>query len=224
MMSRDRPGPAAAWGAAVAAHPAGLELDSALRSVSEIMPTPIANLTVHCEPMTVLETERLRLRHLSGGDAPFLLELLNDAGFIRNIGDRGVRTLEQARQYIRTGPAASYEQHGFGLDLVESKQPARALGICGLLRRDWHPDVEIGFAFMPAARGQGFAFEAGRAVMEFAIRSLQLSRIVALTALDNHGSMRVLEKLGFSFERTLLWPDSSRVSRLFSFEVKPPGS
>ena len=165
--------------------------------------------------MTVLETDRLRLRHLTGTDAPFVLELLNDPDFIRNIGDRGVRTLDEARQYILTGPAASYEQHGFGLDLVESRQSGLGVGICGLLRRDCHPDVELGFAFLPAARGQNYAFEAGRAALDFGMRSLGLTRIVALTGPDNMASSRVLEKLGFRFERMVPWLDPARGSKLF---------
>jgi [ribosomal protein S5]-alanine N-acetyltransferase len=165
--------------------------------------------------MTVLETDRLRLRHLSSADAPFMLELLNDPDFIRNIGDRGVRTLDQARQYIQAGPAASYEQHGFGLDLVESRQSGLGVGICGLLRRDCHPDVELGFAFLPTARGQNYAFEAGRAALDFGTRSLGLTRIVALTAPDNMASIRVLEKLGFRFERTVQWLNRERGSKLF---------
>jgi [ribosomal protein S5]-alanine N-acetyltransferase len=166
--------------------------------------------------MTVLETERLRLRHLTSADAPLMLELLNDPDFIRNIGDRGVRTLEQAQQYILAGPAASYEQHGFGLDLVESRQSGLGVGICGLLRRDCHPDVELGFAFLPAARGQNYAFEAGRAALDFGIRSLGCTRIVALTAPDNMASVRVLEKLGFRFERMVSWLSPPRESRLFA--------
>lgn len=166
----------------------------------------------------ILETERLRLRHLAPADAPFILELLNDPGFIRNIGDRGVRTLEQARKYILTGPGASYEQHGFGLNLVESKQSGSGVGICGLLRRECHPDTEIGFALLPKARGQNYAFEAACAVVDFAVRSQQLARIVALTAPDNFASIRVLERLGFRFERMVAWMDPVRGSRLFVFE------
>jgi RimJ/RimL family protein N-acetyltransferase len=168
--------------------------------------------------MIVLETARLRLRQLSAADAAFMVELLNDPGFLRNIGDRGVRTLEQAHEYILAGPAASYAQHGFGLNLVESKQTGAGVGMCGLLRRDSHPDVEVGFAFLPAARGQHFAFESARAVVDFGMRSLQLARIVALTAPDNVASMRVLEKLGFRFDRMVQWTDPERGSRLFVLE------
>jgi [ribosomal protein S5]-alanine N-acetyltransferase len=168
----------------------------------------------------ILETARLRLRHLSSADAPFMLELLNDPDFIRNIADRGVRTEDEAERYILEGPAASYEQHGFGLYLVEAKESKARVGICGLLRRDCHPDVEIGFAFLPAARGRSYAFEAGQAVLDLGIRDLQLERVVALTAPDNFASMRVLEKLGFHFDRMVSWMNPARGSRLFVFEPR----
>lgn len=169
-------------------------------------------------PAPILETARLRLRHLSGADAPFMLELLNDPDFIRNIADRGVRTEDEAKRYILEGLATSYEQHGFGLYLVEAKQLEAPVGICGLLRRDCHPDVEIGFAFLHAARGQRFASEAAQAVLDLGVRGLQLERIVALTAPDNFASMRVLEKLGFHFDRMVSWMNPGRGSRLFVFE------
>lgn len=171
---------------------------------------------------SILETARLRLRYLSGADAAFMLELLNDPDFIRHIADRGVRTEEEAQRYILQGPAASYEQHGFGLYLVEEKQSGARVGICGLLRRDCHPDVEIGFAFLPAARGQNYASEAGQAVLTFGIHTLHLERIVALTAPDNFASMRVLEKLGFHFDRMVSWMNPERGSRLFVFEPGAP--
>jgi RimJ/RimL family protein N-acetyltransferase len=165
--------------------------------------------------MIVHETNRLRLRHLTAADALFMLELLNDPGFIRNIGDRNVRTPEQASHYILNNPVASYEQHGFGLYLVESKQSGVGLGICGLLRRDCHPDVEVGFAFLPAARGLNYAFESAQAVIDHGRKSLQLARIVALTAPDNSASIRVLERLGFRFDRMVQWMNPERGSRLF---------
>ena len=165
-------------------------------------------------PVTVAETGRLRLRHLSNGDAAFMLELLNDPDYIQNIGDRGVRNLEDAERYILTGPAESYKQFGFGLYLVELRQPVQSIGICGLLRRDYHPDVEIGFAFLPGGRGHGYVFEAATAVLEVA-RSLKLDRIVAITALDNQRSIRVLEKLGFRFEGTTTFGGQTGARKLF---------
>jgi RimJ/RimL family protein N-acetyltransferase len=170
--------------------------------------------------MTLCETERLRLRHLSSpDDAPFMLELLNDPGFIRNIGDRGVRTLAAAGEYIANGPVASYKQFGFGLYLVETRDPVARTGICGLLKRDFHPDVEIGFAFLPRFRGKGYAFEAASAVMMLGLQTLRLERIVALTALDNHDSIKVLARLGLKFERMIQFPGHPEESRLYLYQV-----
>jgi RimJ/RimL family protein N-acetyltransferase len=174
--------------------------------------------------MTVCETERLRLSHLSNpDDAPFVLELLNDPDFLQNIGDRGVRTLAQAGDYIENGPGASYAKFGFGLNLVATRESATRIGICGLLRRDFHPDVEIGFAFLPQFRGKGYAFEAASAVMTLGLKTLRLERIVALTALDNHASMKVLERLGLKFERPIQFPGRPEESRLFVYDT-PAGA
>ena len=174
--------------------------------------------------MTACETERLRLRYLSSHDAQFILELLNDPAFIRNIGDRGVRTLAAADEYIATGPAASYAQFGFGLFLVETRDRGTALGICGLLRRDFHPDVEIGFAFLPQYRGQGYAFESAAAVMKLGLETHRLERIVAVTAPHNHDSIKVLERLGLRFERMIQFPGRTEESSLFAFGTLAHGT
>lgn len=168
--------------------------------------------------MIICETENLTVRHLTAGDAPFILELLNDPDFLLNIGDRGVRNLHDARQYIETGPAASHTRFGFGLDRVELKTSGAPIGICGLLRRDSHPDVEIGFAFLPAFRGKGYGFEAAAAVMHRGITSLGLRRIIALTALENHASIKLLGKLGFADEHEIV-RFTGRESRLFVFDA-----
>lgn len=170
--------------------------------------------------MIVCETDRLRLSHLSNpDDAPFILELLNDPGFIQNIGDRGVRTLAQANDYIESGPVVSYKKFGFGLNLVATRAPSARIGICGLLRRDFHPDVEIGFAFLPQFRGNGYAFEAASAVMTLGLKTSRLERIVAAAALHNHASMKVLERLGLKYERMIQFPGRAEESRLFAYQV-----
>ena len=114
--------------------------------------------------MTVLETERLVLRRLCSDDAEFILELLNQPSFLRYIGDKGVRNAEDAVQYIQTGPQASYERFGFGLYLVELKETGVSIGMCGLLKRDSLPDVDVGFAFLSDYWLQGYAFESAAAV------------------------------------------------------------
>ena len=169
--------------------------------------------------MTVTETARLRLRLLNRLDAPFVLELLTDPAFRANVGDRGVHDLPSAGRYIVDGPGASYAQHGFGMFVVERKEDARPIGMCGLLRRDSHPDVEIGFAMLPAGRGQGYALEAATASLRLGIERFGLTRIVAITAPDNMRSIRILEQLGFRFDRMVRFTADGE-SRLFIFE--PP--
>jgi RimJ/RimL family protein N-acetyltransferase len=164
----------------------------------------------------VCETLRLRLRHLSPTDAPFILELLNEPDFIRNIGDRGVRTLDDARRYILEGPVASYERLGFGLYLTELKDSAVPIGICGLLKRDYLEDVDVGFALLACYRGAGFALEAASAVIRFGKETLELERIVAITSPDNDASIKVLRRLGLEFERMIRGPQQSRDTRLFT--------
>ncbi len=157
--------------------------------------------------MKVLQTERLSLRRLTPEDAGFIVELLNDASFLRFIGDKGVRTSEDARQYILSGPVDSYERHGFGLWLVEIKGSSTAVGICGLLKRETLDDVDIGFAFLPQYRSMGYAFESAAAVMDYGRNVLGLRRVVAITDDGNAGSIRVLEKIGMSFDRMVRLSD-----------------
>ena len=148
-------------------------------------------------------------------DAPFILELLNDPSFIRNIGDRRVRTLDGARAYIRKGPVASYERFGFGLWLVELKDGA-SIGMCGLLKRNVLEDVDVGFAYLPAYQAKGYGFEGARAVLDHGRDVLRLPRIVAIVNNDNGPSARLLEKLGMKFERMVQpFPDEPPL-RLFS--------
>jgi RimJ/RimL family protein N-acetyltransferase len=152
--------------------------------------------------MNILETERLVLRQFTMGDAEFILELVNEPSFIQNIGDRGVRSISDAIKYLEAGPISSYARNGFGLYLVQLKESGESIGMCGLIKRDVLEDVDIGYAFLPKFWSKGYAVEAATAVKEQA-RSLGLSRLVAITDPANTGSIRVLEKLGFVFEKTI---------------------
>ncbi|QSX31385.1 GNAT family N-acetyltransferase [Shewanella cyperi] len=156
--------------------------------------------------MEPIITERLRLRELTAADAAFMLELLNTQGFITNIGDRGVRTLEQARQYLMDGPIASYAQNGFGLWLMERSLDGMALGLCGLIRRDTLPHVDIGYALLPAFEGQGYAFEAARAAMAFAVEQ-GIHPVVAIVNPDNQASIQLLLKLGLKYQHLITLPN-----------------
>jgi RimJ/RimL family protein N-acetyltransferase len=148
----------------------------------------------------VLETQRLTLRELTAGDAPFILKLLNEAGFLEFIGDKGVRSLADARQYIAKGPVDSYRRHGFGLYLTSLRDGGTPIGICGLVKRDALPDVDVGFAFLTQFWSKGYASEAAAAVLAYGETILGLKRIVAITAPGNRGSMAVLEKIGLRLE------------------------
>jgi RimJ/RimL family protein N-acetyltransferase len=174
------------------------------------------------DPRYVGQTERLILRRLSPDDAPFILELLNEPSFIENIGDRGVRSLDDAIRYIMNGPVASYERHGFGLYLVQVKETGESAGICGLLRRDMMEDADIGFAFLPRFWSKGYAVESAKEVMRLGRDCFGVSRVVAVTAPHNFASARVLEKLGLKFERTLNLPDFGPDRRLFTPEGSGP--
>ena len=167
------------------------------------------------EATVVCETDRLRLRHLSERDAAFMVELLNDPDFLRYIGDRQVRTEEDAIRYILAGPVISYERNGFGLCRVERKQDSVAIGICGLLKREALADVDIGFATLPRFRLQGYTFESAAAVMRWGRERLGIGRIVAITAPDNHASKHVLGRLGLAFERMIRLPGEARDCCLF---------
>jgi RimJ/RimL family protein N-acetyltransferase len=146
--------------------------------------------------MLVLETQRLRLRHLTPDDAPFMLTLLNDPSFLANIGDKGIRTLEQARRFLLDSHIASYARHGYGHYLVERKDTGEPIGTCGLINRSFIGEIDIGFAYLPASWSRGYATEAATAVMDHAQRILAIEGIVAVVSPHNRGSIRVLEKLG----------------------------
>ncbi len=164
----------------------------------------------------ILETERLRLRRLSLDDAAFMVDLLNEPSFLRFIGDKGVRTLDDARDYLREGPMASYERHGFGLYLVELKEKGDPMGICGLVKRDALEDVDVGFAFLPAFWLKGYAFESVSAVIAYERRTLGLRRIVAVTQSDNVGSIKTLEKVGLTFEGMVRLSEEGPTLQLFA--------
>jgi RimJ/RimL family protein N-acetyltransferase len=166
----------------------------------------------------VLETDRLVLRHLTLNDAPFIVELLNEPSFLRFIGDRRVRSQQDARQYILNGPIASYKKNGFGLWLAFLKETGDPIGICGLLKRDTLQDPDVGFAFLPAYWRQGYAFESASAVLKYGCESLGMKRIVAITSPDNAASIGALEKMGMKFEGIIRLDGDSRDVRLFAME------
>ncbi len=164
--------------------------------------------------MNVIHTERLVLRQLELDDAEFILELLNEAAFLRFIGDKGVRTAADARAYLRNGPMDSYRLNGFGL-YAACLLDGRPVGICGLVKRDGLDDVDVGFAFLSRHCSKGYAVESASAVLTHARQVLRLRRIVAITSPDNRGSIAVLEKIGLKFARTIKLTEDGSELKLF---------
>jgi len=169
--------------------------------------------------MNTIETERLSIRPLTAGDAGFILELLNEPSFIKNIGDRGVRTLSDAERYIENGPVTSYVRNGFGLCLVTLKESGESIGMCGLIKREALEDVDIGYAFLPRFWSKGYALEAALAVRRYASEVVGLKRIVAIVDPQNQGSIRVLEKIGMQFEKMVRLSQDDIELKLFALEL-----
>tara|TARA_R110002020_G_scaffold49796_6_gene141441 strand:- start:1978 stop:2532 length:555 start_codon:yes stop_codon:yes gene_type:complete len=146
----------------------------------------------------IIETERLELREYTLSDAPFIYKLMNSEGWLKNIGDRNIKTIEDAEAYMQKNYLSSYEKHGFGPYLVTLKLDGAPIGSAGLYKRDnlEHPDV--GFAFLAEYGGKGYAFEASSAVMQFASENLKLQTIVGITLPQNLSSIKLLKKLGLS--------------------------
>ena len=166
--------------------------------------------------MIVLETERLTLRELTEEDDAFALELVNEPDWLRFIGDKGVRNLEDARRYLREGPIASYRKNGFGLWAVKEKATRDLTGICGLIRREELEDVDLGFAFLERFRGKGYARESAAAVVGAAFGRFGLERLLAITDPANARSIRLLERVGFAFERRWRKPPEEAELSLYS--------
>lgn len=169
--------------------------------------------------MTVIETERLLLTRLSYDHCEFIFELVNEPSFKRFIGDKEVHSLEDARRYLREGPIGSYEQHGYGLFLVSVRESDTPAGMCGLVKREEFDDPDLGFAFLKRYRRQGYASESARAVLEHGFDGLGLGRIIAMADPDNEPSVRLLQTLGFVYERKVRMPEDDYDINLYSLET-----
>jgi RimJ/RimL family protein N-acetyltransferase len=164
----------------------------------------------------IFQTERLRLREFTLNDAQFIIELLNSPGWLRFIGDRNVKTEQQAIDYLENGPLKSYRENGFGLSLVEKKSDNVAIGMCGILRRDNLDNPDLGFAFLPEFSGNGYAYEITLATLMYTMSTLKIPKVWAITVGDNEKSIGLLEKLGFSFLNTISSADGKSELRLYS--------
>ena len=164
----------------------------------------------------ILDTERLRLREFTINDSKFIIELVNSPGWLEFIGDRNIKTEEQAKTYLENGPIKSYKENGFGLSMVETKSDKTPIGMCGIIKRGNLENPDIGFAFLPEFTGKGFAFEIANATMMFAKDFLKLPVILAITVPENIKSIKLLEKLGLKFSKTIKLQNGGEEVMLFS--------
>ena len=163
----------------------------------------------------ILETEKLKLRELTLDDTSFIIELVNSTGWLKYIGDRNIKTTEQAKGYLKNGPIKSYQENGFGLWLVETKDNKNPIGMCGILHRDYLDNPDIGFAFLPEYIGMGFGFEAATGTISLAKNQLNFSSICAITMPDNVASIKLLEKIGMKFIKSISPPGSQEELHLY---------
>jgi RimJ/RimL family protein N-acetyltransferase len=160
----------------------------------------------------IAETERLIIREVEERDAAFMNELLNSPGFLNYIGDRGVRSDDEARIFIRDRYRKSYSDNGYGLYTVLLKSRNEPVGICGFVRRDSLPGPDIGFAFLPQHENKGYGMESSVALLKFGRERLNFDRLYAITTLDNKSSIRLLEKLGFALTEVITGADGERLN------------
>ncbi|GGD59810.1 GNAT family N-acetyltransferase [Lacimicrobium alkaliphilum] len=172
--------------------------------------------------MLPITTPRLSLRLLDDNDAAFILELLNDPDFLKYIGDRGVSNIEEAIGYIQQGPLAMYQQHGFCMLRVGLKDTEQAIGLCGLLQRDNLPHPDLGFAFLPSARGTGMATEAAEAILQQADKDGHKT-ILAFCQPDNQGSVKLLRRVGFAFKGDYRQKPDEQLLHLYQRDNPAPG-
>jgi RimJ/RimL family protein N-acetyltransferase len=166
----------------------------------------------------ILETDRLILRELNTGDAAFILTLLNTPTWLQFIGDRGVKNLDDALKYIENGPVKSYAVNGFGLYVVQLKNGNVPIGMCGLIKRDFLEDPDIGFALLPEFEGKGYGYESASAVLTYGQKNLGMQKIAAITVKENVNSIHLLEKIGLREEGTVVYPGTEEELLLFSVE------
>lgn len=180
------------------------------------MRSPLSVSNRDAEP--ILETERLRLRKITVGDAEFIHALMNEPAYLEHIGDKGVKTVPDAERFIANVAVKSYEINGFGHYVVELRSDATPIGTCGYMKRDELEDPDIGFAFLTEFRNQGYALESAKAIRSYGIDVFGFKKISAITTQHNERSGRLLTKLGFSFERLISMPNGDEL-KLFTFST-----
>lgn len=160
---------------------------------------------------SILETKRLTLRQFELEDAAFIFELVNTPDWLTYIGDKHIRSVDDAKTYLLNGPLKSYQENGWGLWMIELKESQTGIGMCGLLKRNTLDDIDIGFAILPEYFRMGYGFEIASATLNYAIQKLKIERIVAIVSPGNVPSTKLLNKIGLQYEKTLNLPGDNQV-------------
>lgn len=168
----------------------------------------------------VLETPRLELKMIHTNDAPFYVELFNSKGWLLNIGDRNIKSNEDAEAYIEKNYLPEYEKNGYGSYTVHLKETGETIGACGLYKREVLEDPDIGFAFLDQHQGKGFGYESARAVIEYAFKILKINTILGCTLPTNTPSIKLLQKLGLKEIGTVRLGEKEEELTLFSIKYK----
>jgi len=168
----------------------------------------------------VCKTENLLLREFSASDAAFTLQLLNSKGWLDYIGNKGVHTIEDAKTYLTSGPISNYKKLGFGLYLVELNDNNTPIGMCGLLKREALPNVDIGFAFLPEYMKKGYAREAVKAILDHIHKNLKIKIVLAITQENNQRCIKLLNALGFAYQKNVKLSNDEQELLLYSIELR----
>jgi ribosomal-protein-alanine N-acetyltransferase len=163
----------------------------------------------------IITSKRVTLRELTLGDAPFIIELVNDPDWLKYIGDKNVRSIADAERYLTNGPMSLYEKHSVGLWAVELRESREPIGMCGLVKRDALEDFDLGFAFLPKHRGLGYAYEASQGVLKYVNDVMKLKRLAAIVNRENAPSSSLLKKLGFEFQGEMQLPGETKSVDLY---------
>ncbi|MCB0444149.1 MAG: GNAT family N-acetyltransferase [Gelidibacter sp.] len=165
----------------------------------------------------IAETKRLIIAKMTLNDASFMLKLLNTPHWIKYIGDRNIKTIDEAKTYLKNGVLKSYAELGFGFyKLMLKEENNKTIGTCGLIKREQLDGIDIGFALLPDYEGKGFGYESSLEIMAFAEHTLQLKRILAITNPINSNSIKLLEKLGLTYQKRVKPFDDNEELLLFA--------
>ena len=167
--------------------------------------------------MLILKTNRLKLLEFEKSDSQFILELLNEPAWIEFIGEKNVHTINDAESFIEHNLIPSYKKNGFGLYAVKLKDDNTPIGMCGLLNRPGLSDIDLGFASLSKYQRLGFAYESSIAILNYSKTVLKINKVVAITNSNNTASAKLLEKLGFRFDKLIdLSDDGKDICKLFT--------